>query len=295
MSSDKVCEPAPLSPTIIDLIALSEGWLKKSKIENSAFDARELVARACACTRMELYLDYDRRPDESTLATLRTFLKRRGSGEPLQYILGTQPFRQADIRVDGRVLIPRSETEELVGLVIEHEKTSMSTRLSLLDAGTGSGCIAIAIALEMKDVSVHAVDTSPEALELARENAKSNRVDASIRFERCNLLDWSPDAPYDVLVSNPPYVRQDERLTLAKELGWEPDQALFGGDQDGLSFYRRFASELSRLLKSGGRFYLEIGADQGEAVYTLFQACAEDVQVVKDLAGRDRFVLGRRA
>lgn len=273
-----------------EVLARSREWLKSKGIENAARETDELAARCLACTRMDLYLSHDRPVDENRLQELRQLLKRRASGEPLQYLLGNQPFRNAELRVDARVLIPRPETEELVELVLKGER-GRGPR-SILDAGTGSGCIAISLAQELQDCRILAVDLQPAALELAGENARANKVSDRITFSRMDLLRDTPENPVDVLVSNPPYVSPSEKGRLQPELLWEPQDALYA-DDDGLLFYRRFARSMAAFLKPGGHFYFEIGEDQGSRLLNMYHTLSSEMRVLKDLAGKDRFLAGR--
>ncbi len=282
----------PTPPDLAALLRLSRDWLAARGVENAAREADELAARALGCRRLDLYLDHDRVPDEDEKAGLRGLLQRRAAGEPLQYILGDQPFRRAELRVDSRVLIPRPETEELVDHVLAGERGQGS--LSVLDAGTGSGCLAISLAQELPGCRVLAVDTSSGALEVARENARLNGVAERIEFQHLNrLLHW-PQEARDLLVSNPPYVALSERAGLQRELSHEPEEALFGGE-DGLIFYRRFAGGLEHLLRPGGRLYLEIGEQQAPALLELFAPLCSRLEIRPDLAGRPRFLVGRRS
>lgn len=279
------------APTLGEVLRLSRRWLADRGVENPARAADELAARVLGCRRLDLYLAHERPVDEEERGRLRDLLRRRAGGEPLQYLLGSQPFRHADLAVDSRVLIPRPETEELVELVLAREGGRPGLRI--LDAGTGSGCLAISLAQELAGCRVVAVDASPEALILARENAERNGVAARIAFVRLNLLQAWPSERADLLVSNPPYVPLRERGALARELAWEPEEALFAGD-DGLVFYRRFAGGLDRLLVPGGRFYLEFGDGQERALMDIFAPCAAELAAHPDLSGRPRFVSGRR-
>lgn len=277
--------------SLAELLRRSREWLAARGVENASREVDEMACRAMACRRIDLYLLHDRIPLEQQVQTLRSLLKRRGSGEPLQYLLGSQPFRKAEIRVDSRVLIPRPETEELVELVLSREARHQGLRV--LDAGTGSGCVAVSLAQELPGCHVLAVDSSRAALDLAQENARLNGVEERITFSQVNLLISWPDEVVDVLVSNPPYVAEFERGLLAPELAHEPQDALFGGE-DGLLFYRRFATGLARLVKPGGRFYLEIGSSQTSAVLDIFGGVGIQVESGRDLSGRDRFIYGLR-
>jgi len=273
-----------------EVLKRSREWLSGRGVDNAAREVDELACRALSCRRIDLYLLHDRQPSPAELEELRRLLRRRAQGEPLQYLLGSQPFRQAEIRVDSRVLIPRPETEELVDLVLARE--GRHSALTVLDAGTGSGCIAISLAQELPSCQVLAVDSSRAALDLARENAVQNGVAERIQFRQLNLLQAWPQEQVDVVVSNPPYVAEFERALLAPELSHEPQDALFGGE-DGLLFYRRFAQGLDHLLKPRGRFYFEIGAGQGEALLAVFVGRCRHLELGRDLSGRPRFLSGQ--
>lgn len=279
--------PRPL----LDVLRLSAAWLEGRGVENARRETEELLARSLGLTRMDLYLQHDRPLREEELAPLRGLLARRGAGEPLQYLLGDQPFRGAEIRVDSRVLIPRPETEQLVELALAGWPLERAG--TALDVGTGSGCIAISLAQERPGLRVLALDRSPGALELAEENARANGVSDRVGFRRLDILRDLPGEPVDLLLSNPPYIAPGERAALQRELDWEPQEALVDLD-DGLGFYRRFAACLDELLVSGGRFHFELGESQGEAALALFGGRAQELRLDRDLAGRIRFLSGRR-
>jgi release factor glutamine methyltransferase len=285
-------EAAGAPRTLLEILQRSTRWLSARGVENARREAEELLARSLSCRRMDLYLQHDRPLEEQELRPLRSLLSRRAAGEPLQYLLGSQPFRSAEITVDSRVLIPRPETEQLVERALAALPAGATDEV--LDIGTGSGCIAISLALERPGLRICAVDSSPGALGLAAENARLNGVAARIEFRRLNILRELPDHPVDLLISNPPYVSPAARGHLQPELAWEPVEALFGPD-DGLGFYRRFAGSLASLLKPGGAFHFEIGEDQGGELLALFAEGAVDLELGRDWSGRVRFLSGRRA
>ena len=281
------------SPNLLEILGSSTEWLQRKGVSNARREAEELLAHGLACTRLDLYMDYDRPLADEDLATLRGLLARRGRREPLQYILGTQAFRNADLRVDPRVLIPRPETEGLVDQVLAH-LPDREAPLCITDLGTGSGCLAISLAQELPASRVLAYDLSEDALELARENAVHNGVSGRIEFARLDLHADLPKMAVDLLVSNPPYVRQDEEVTLQPELKYEPRMALYDADAEGVSCYRRIAASFASWLRPGGMAVFEIGAEQGAAVRTLLEPVSQKVLVAQDLAGRDRYVIAWR-
>lgn len=214
---------------------------------------------------------------------------RRLQGEPIQYILGTTEFYGRKFAVGPSVLIPRPETESLVEWAADIGNRQTAPRI--LDIGTGSGCIAVSLALEVPGSEVRAIDCSREALAVARSNAST--LGASVDFERTDVLnDAIPDPPYSLIVSNPPYVPVEEMEEMQREVrDYEPHVALFAG-RDPLLFYRKFAETLRTTLRSGGYIGMEIHAQFGPEVAKLFVDNGwRNVMVKQDLAGMDRFVV----
>jgi release factor glutamine methyltransferase len=226
------------------------------------------------------------------LAQLPALQARLLTHEPVQYVLGIAHFAGLELAVTPATLIPRPETEELVQLVARAHAGRRGLRL--LDVGTGSGCLAIAIALELLDSQVVAVDISPEALAVARRNAA--RYAPAVAFEEVDILQGLPvgvaPGSLDILVSNPPYVRESERALMRENvLAWEPATALFVPDDDPLLFYRRLAVVGEVLLRPGGSIWLEINEELGPETAALFDAAAfEPAAVLTDFLGRPRFV-----
>lgn len=216
--------------------------------------------------------------------------------EPVQYVLGTAHFAGMDLEVSPATLIPRPETEELAQLIAQEQAGRAG--LTVLDVGTGSGCLALAVARALRPARTLAVDISAAALAVARRNAA--RYAPAVEFQQLDILAATPAiAPgtLDVLVSNPPYVRASERAQMrANVLAWEPETALFVPDADPLLFYKRLAALASVLLKPGGAVYLEINEALGAETAALFPAADfTAVRVVEDFFGRARFVrAGRR-
>jgi release factor glutamine methyltransferase len=212
-------------------------------------------------------------------------VKDRASGQPLPYLTGEVEFYGLDIEVTPEVLIPRPETEVLVDLALERRPTTV------VDVGTGSGCIAVALAVHLPEAAVFAIDISPAALAVARRNAERYGLGERIRFIVGDLLDRRPE-PVDLIVSNPPYVSADEWTLLPPSIrDYEPRVALNGGS-DGLEVVRRLLSQSQGLLEPGGALLIEIGASQGElakeAAETFFPENGTSIRIHPDLAGRDR-------
>ena len=261
--------------------------LEAAGSETPRLDAELLLGHATRLTRTDLYADFARPlgPDETT--TLDTLLARRERHEPVAYILGEWGFRRLTLRTDARALIPRPETE----IVVERCLALLQGRdaPTVLDVGTGSGAIALAIADEYPGARVTATDTSTDALALARENAE--RTGLAITLERSDVLAAFPAGPWDLVVSNPPYVDPEDLLDLMPDVrDWEPHVALVG----------RGATEAvidgaAESLAPGGALVLEVGDGQAERVAAqLERAGYANVGTTADLAGRDRVVEGTR-
>ncbi|MCH7413056.1 peptide chain release factor N(5)-glutamine methyltransferase [Belliella sp. R4-6] len=208
--------------------------------------------------------------------------------KPIQYILGTAPFYGREFKVDPSVLIPRNETEELVHLIIKENKR---LNLRILDIGTGSGCIPISLALEIPSSKVYALDVSKEALAVAEENAEEH--EARVEFFQMDVLrEELPVKDLDIIVSNPPYVCESEKSLMHENvLQFEPHLALFVSDEDPLVFYKVIAHKAKSNLKIGGKIYFEINEALGKATRNLLvDLDFSDVEVLKDLNGKDRMV-----
>lgn len=277
--------------TFRELIKDGENLLAAAGIENAAYDSRRLFEEAFGVSgaRMLLMLENEAGAELSaSVQSYRSLLKRRASRVPLQYITGSTCFMGFDFRVSEDVLIPRQDTETLVETVLENER---EPEAAVLDMCTGSGCIAVSLKLLGGYRSVTAADKFRNTLEIAASNAVS--LGADIVFVNSDLFD-AVEGDFDVIVSNPPYIRKDVIDGLEPEVrAHEPVAALDGGC-DGLDFYRRITAEAAGgRLKSGGRLYYEIGYDQGQAVSELLKDNGfADIRVIKDLAGLDRVVCG---
>jgi release factor glutamine methyltransferase len=243
---------------------------------------------------MERMMEAQQPIAEGAEAALEPLLTRLLAHEPVQYVLGTAYFTDMELEVTPATLIPRPETEELVHLIKQEQAANLG--LSVLDVGTGSGCLALALANLLPTAQVLAVDISAEALAVARRNAA--RFAPAVAFEQVDILSGLPTgiAPgtLDILVSNPPYVRESERPEMRDNvLAWEPATALFVPDEDPLLFYRRLAEVGRELLKSGGSIYLEINEALGKETAALLVAQGfMGVKVLPDMFGKTRMVRG---
>jgi release factor glutamine methyltransferase len=248
-----------------------------------------LLAHVLGRKRLDLYLEFERPLVEEELVPLRQAVKRRGQGEPLQHLLGTVEFCGNTFLCDKRALVPRPETEELV----EQLKSRIENRKStIVDVGTGSGVIALTLAAQFTDASVHAVDISEEALALSRENAERLGLSQRIQFMRTDLLE-ALDGPFDVVVANLPYVSRQDRAALSREVLHDPDVALFGGDS-GDELIRRLIDQARDRLRSGGLLALEIGVGQSELLSDfLAEKNYRDMESKNDYSGITRFLFAR--
>ncbi len=272
------------------------GWTSehftKQDVDAPRLTAELLLAHLLTVNRVKLYTDLDRPLSKDELAAYRAFIQRRIAGEPTQYLVGFKEFFGRRFSVDARVLIPRGETELLIDGALKALPKDAPTRV--LDLCTGSGCIAITLACERPLASVWATDLSADALAVAKDNAERLGVGGRVTVLQGDLFAAIPDGVrFDLVVSNPPYVKTGELETLQREVQREPRTALDGG-ADGLDFVRRIATGAHATLKPGGTLALEIGDCQGSTVSDILtRAGYRDVRVEKDLARLDRLAFAK--
>ena len=274
---------------LLEVLRASERYLADRGVEHPRLNAEHLLAHALGLKRMELYLQFDRALTETERVPLRDTVKRRGAREPLQHILGTAEFHGRTFGCDQRALIPRPETEQLVEIALEIAKEHAGARI--LDIGTGSGVIALTVALELPHTEVHATDLSPVALALATDNAARHKLADRVHLTRADLLP-AGDTAFDLIVANLPYIPTAEIATLSAEVRHDPASALDGG-ADGLELIRRLIEVAPAHLSPGGALLLEIGAGQADAVNTLLTARKfRDISVRPDYENVPRFAVG---
>ena len=262
----------------------------KSLSDNAHFEAELIVMSAVGINRTQLVLDSRRDVTEEQREKVSEMVKRRQSGEPLQYILGECEFMSLDFYVESGVLIPRSDTETLVEAVIE--KTDENKNMKILDICTGSGCIGISTAHFRSSAYVDLIDISDKAIEIAKKNIVRNNVQSRVKVQKMDILNEYPSEKYDIVVSNPPYIETKVIDTLQTEVkNHEPRLALDGGE-DGLIFYRRITEIAPEILKKGGMLAFEIGYNQGKAVSALMGKNFCDVRIIQDFSKNDRVVTG---
>jgi len=277
-------------------VSASLAWareaLTRAGIANPAVNAERMLEDLLGLSRAELYLNRLQELSESQQDQLQKWVKERSSGKPLQYLLGHANFYGVDLEVSEGVFIPRLETETLVETVLHEMAKSKKENVRLLDLGTGSGAIAVALAVSWPQAEVVATEVSEVALRTARKNAERNGVAGRIRFEACDLFP-SEEGAFDAVVSNPPYIPPGDIPNLATEVrGFEPWEALDGGP-DGLGLIRRIIPGAKGHLVPGGLLALEVGAGQAERVVSLMRDEGfEGLAVERDLCGVERVVRG---
>ena len=277
--------------TVLDVITVTTDFFRNSGVESPRLNIEHLLAHVMGKRRMDLYLEFDRPLSEKELGPLRDLVRRRAQREPLQHLLGTVEFLGLTLKSDARALIPRPETEQFCEMLAAHagmpECIWKSGRIA--DVGTGSGCIALALAARLPDAQVTGLDASDDALALARENAVLTGLAARVTFAKGNLL-GTVEGPLDLVVANLPYIPTVELAALQPEVQRDPSVALNGG-ADGLAIIRRLLPEAAVKLRSGGLLALEVGVEQA-AVLTADLAAHgfADTRIVKDHQGRDRFI-----
>jgi release factor glutamine methyltransferase len=274
--------------TIRDVVTASTEFLARKDVPSPRVDAEHLVAHALGVTRLDLYLQYDRPLTQDEQAACRELVRRRGTREPLAYILGEWGFRRLTLKVDRRGLIPRPETE----VVVERCLALLDGvgDPAVLDVGTGTGAIALEIADERADAAVTGIDVSEDALALATENAALTGMAERVQLVLHDLDEGLPGGPYDLVVSNPPYVEPEELDALQPEVrDWEPPRALVG---HGVT--EQIARGACRVLRRGGALVLEVADGSAQRVSGLLEELGfQEVDATPDLAGRDRVVEGR--
>ncbi len=281
--------------TVKDALDWTVAYFEREGVEAPRRSAEWLLSAATGLSRVEVYAFHERPLTDEERTTLREGVKRRAAGEPLQYVTGEMPFRHIVVRVEPGVFIPRPETEILVDVALD-AIAGVAAPL-VLEACTGSGCIACAIATERPDARVVATEISPRSAAVALENASRLGVAGRVTVVECDLFAGVPAelrGSVDVVVSNPPYIPSADLPDLPAEvLGHEPHLALDGG-ADGLDVVRRIAEQALGWLAPGGVLAMEIDESCGETASKGVGEWYQEVSVIRDLAGRDRVVVGRK-
>lgn len=267
-------------------------FFKKKNIPDPRHSIEWLLAETLAVKRLDLYLKFDRPLSPDELDTLRPLVKRRAQHEPLQYIVGFTDFMNARITVNENVLIPRIETEQLVEIILERHPAG--EKLSVLDIGTGSGCIPISLKMERPQWELAGIDISDEALEVAQENAEQNEVEVS--FIKGDIL--SPDtikqkSSPDIIVSNPPYITPAEKDSLEPQVrNYEPSEALFFDDIE--KMYESVINFSHQSLSKEGFLYLELHENYSKEILDLFDPDSWSADIEKDYDNKPRFIIAQK-
>lgn len=280
--------------TILDTLQKGEAYLERHGVEDARLNMQHLVAQALNCERMQLYLDFDRPMKEEELQVLRDLMKRRGEGVPMQHLVGNVEFSGFEFNCDGRALVPRPETEELVELILAKDWPDDAR---ILDMGTGSGVIGLTLAAKLGEkvgAQLTLADFSAEALALAEEN----RVSLEIDEERVTLLQSdlfaSLSGRYDLIVANLPYISQADMHKLSREVQRDPDLALAGG-LAGTEIMERFLNDCGGYMNPGAVIAMEYGYQQAQALLAMTEAAGlKDVEIIKDDSGHERFLFARK-
>lgn len=273
---------------IKDILKNTVDRFNNAGIDTALLDAKLLLSYFL--NKDNLYLIVNAEEDAEVNNDFWTLVQRRENHEPMQYILGKAEFYGIEFKVNPNVLIPRPDTEILVEKVISFIGENS---YSFVDIGTGSGCIPICVLKNCPAAKGYAVDISPYAIEVAKDNAKLNGVDEKITFINIDILDSFPDIEVDCIVSNPPYIEEDVIPGLMEDVkDYEPYIALSGG-KDGLVFYRRIAENAHTILKKGGLIAFEVGYNQARLVEEiLVENGFSQIEIIKDLSGIERVVSG---
>lgn len=295
MSSES---PAPVNSepwTVRRILTWTTQHFTERECDTPRLDAEILLAHVLNCPRIQLYVQYDRQLTEDERARLRAFVKRRAAKEPVAYLVGKREFFGLDFQVNADVLIPRPDTETLVVELLDALRDL--TAAEMIELGVGSGAISVATAVHERDLKIHAVDVSPQALQIAEQNARRHEVDSRITFYEGDLFaPFTEGLQADAVVSNPPYVQTAELDQLDADVrDHEPRLALDGGE-DGLEIARRIIADAPRYLKPNGVLLLELGPDNIRSAAEALEAetSYQQIHILKDAAGRERVLSARR-
>lgn len=298
--------------TVLETLTAAAGYLNKHGIESPRLNAEHLLAHVLGKKRLDLYLEFDRPLSDAERAPLRELIRDRGTGRPLQHLLGTAEFFGRSFLCDTRALIPRPETEQLVEIVLAIVAPTPSPSSSLkpkpvvvsgaaqggqaptlLDIGTGSGVIAITLALELPGAEVSATDISPAALELAKGNASRHTLGDTVTFSEADLFPPG-ETRFDLIIANLPYIASGDLASLQPEVRQDPALALDGGP-DGLAIIERLITQSPHRLAEGGTLALEIGHDQAARVHEILTKNGfQKIAIRRDFHEIERFVLASR-
>ncbi len=274
---------------IEELLKFGKEKLEQQKVEDASIISRILIQYVLKIDRNKLVINKNDNVDINKENEYKEYIEEIIKGKPIQYITNNQEFMRLNFYVDENVLIPQPDTEILVEEVIK--RTSMKENIKILDMCTGSGCIGISLAKNIENVRITLVDISKEAIEIAKKNAIQNDVENKVTFIQSNMFENIKEK-FDIIVSNPPYIKTDIIQTLDKQVQNEPHIALDGG-KDGLDFYKILISKAPNFLKENGKLFLEIGYDQKQEVENLAKQNKyyKKIENIKDLSQNDRVII----
>ena len=281
--------------TVLEAIKLSTEYLQKKGVESPRANAEILLAEILKCKRLELYLAFDKPLAENEVQIYREAIRKRGLRIPLQYIVGNVEFYGLKLIVNENVLIPRPETELLVEKIIN--ESDKSANLKILDIGSGSGNISLSLSKNLPNSKVVSIDISENALAVAKQNAELNAFQDKVEFRNFDIMngDLNSLGKYDLIVSNPPYVSENDYESLEPELkNYEPKIALTD-NSNGISFYKHILETSDQLLNKPGKIYFELGIDQSAQVRKYFeQNNFTNIKITKDYSGIERILVANK-
>lgn len=278
---------------VLDLINWTTKYLQEKGFPSPRSDVEWLLMDVLNCSRVDLYTDFEKPVKQSELGIFKTLLKRRLAHEPVQYIIGETEFMGFPFQVNESVLIPRPETEILVEKAVDWLRKQPKTFYRVIDIGAGSGCLGVSLARLAPHLELTLVDISEDALNVARKNARINKVTEQITCRQMDILTETPTEKFDLIVSNPPYIAVKELEHLQNDIQkFEPRTALVAGE-NGLIFYRRYAEFAKGWLVENGKIFLEIGGThQSKSVMNLFRGNNwSEISLHKDYADQDRLLI----
>ena len=284
--------------TIGRILAWSKDYLNAKNCPSARLDAEVLISDALSCNRVQLYTGFDKPLTDEEKVSIRERLLRRAEHEPVAYITGRKEFYGRTFLVDHSTLIPRPDTELLVEQSIEFIKSrNCDHKIKILDVGAGSGCIGLTLAAEFPELEVELLEINSGAVAILEENVQQLNLKNISEIYCANIFDFNlPAEEYDLIVSNPPYIAEDEKGVMSREvLEFEPVQALFAENQ-GFKFYQYFAANFARNLKQGGKLLVEIGYKQKQEVESIFVSSSlwNTPITFCDLSGHDRVMMIER-
>lgn len=276
--------------TLLEIVKRTADFFDKRGIEQPRLNAELVIGHGLGLDRMQLYLQFERLITDAELADVRAKVRRRGAREPLQYVLGTTSFHDLVLEIDRRVLAPRPETEQLIERIRERTEPGP---MRIIDLGTGSGAIALALAQVFPNADVVGVDSSLEALEVARANAHSNSLDGRVEFVESDWFDRiDPSGRFDLVVSNPPYLSEREWSEAPPEVREHEPRSALVADDDGYAALETILGAARDRIEPGGLLFLETGMDQHARLVTTARALGyEKIESLQDWSGRDRFLV----